>query len=148
MDIDRSTVLVGILLATGVALVALPIAVPADVPDNRVEFYVEANWSDYSGQTNLVYATLNESARGVFDEARRATPETINRSIATAPESVTPPPDSIELYNVQYEGAFYLLQGRHLTSEADFLTQQAPRFGSMAVGFLLVVGAAYWRFEV
>ncbi|WP_136689136.1 hypothetical protein [Halorhabdus amylolytica] len=147
MDINRSTALSGILLIVGSALMVAPIAAPADVPDNRVEFYVEGNWGDYSDQTNLAYTNFSDADRAVFDTARQATPETINRSVPTAPESLTPPPDSIEIYNVHYDGEFYLLQVRHLTYEAEFMTQRLPRLGTLAVGFLCLVGAAYLRFE-
>lgn len=148
MDVDRVSALSGALLVVGLVLMTLPIALPADVPDDRVEFYVESDWSDYADQTTVAYANLSEDGRAVFEAARQATPATINRSVATAPESLTPPPDSIEIYNVHDDGAFYLLQVRHLTYEADFLTQRLPRVGVLGVGFLCLVGAAYSRFEV
>jgi hypothetical protein len=147
MDFDRSSALIGILLLVGVILIAIPVLVPPDVPDNRVEFYVEADWMDQADQTNLAYANLSQAARETFDEARRATPETINRSASAAPESLTPPPDSIDLFNVRYEDEFYLLQVRYLTYETDFVTQQLPRLGLLAAGIVCLVGAAYWRFE-
>lgn len=147
MGVDRSSALVGLLLFAGVVLIALPILVPADVPDNRVEFYVEADWSDRADQMTFAYTNFSEAEREIFDEARQAIPETINRSASTAPESLTPPPDKIELFNVRYDGEVYLLQVRYLTYDADFVTQQLPRLGFLAGGVVCLVGAAYWRFE-
>lgn len=153
MDVDRSTALLGILLVAGSVLIALPVLVPPDVPDDRVEYYVEDDWSDYEGQPNLEYAQLNETERELFDEARRTNQRTrssttINWSVSDAPGSLTPPPDGIEEYNVRYEGSWYVLQVKHLTYEADFVTQHLPRLGSMALGVVCLVGAAYRRFAV
>jgi len=147
MGVDRSSALVGSLLVAGVVLIALPILVPADVPDNRVEFYVEADWSDRAEQTTFAYTNFSEAERDVFDEARQAIPETINRSASTAPTSLTPSPDKIELFNVRYDDEVYLLQVRYLTYNADFVTQQLPRLGLLGGGVVCLVGAIYWRFE-
>lgn len=147
MDVERDTALTGALLLLGLALVAVPILVPPDVPDDRVEFYVESDWMDNPDQTNLAYSNFTESERAVFDNARRATPETFNRSAGEAPESLTPQPNSIHIYNVRYDDEFYLLQVRHLTHEADFVTQHLPRLASMALGIVVVLGAAFRQFE-
>ena len=147
IDVDRAAVLSGSLLVVGLVLMALPIAVPADVPADRVEFYVESDWGDYADQTNLAYANASEDEQAIFDAAREATPATINRTVSAAPESLTPPPDSIELYNVRDDGEIYLLQVRYLTDEADLLTQRLPRVGLLGLGFVCLVGAAYYRFE-
>lgn len=147
MDVGRSTALTGILLLLGLALIAIPVFAPPDVPDDRVEFYVEQDWMDNPEQTNLEYSNLGEDARAVFDQARRATPGTLNRSAANAPESLTPPPESITIFNVRYDGEFHLLQVRHLTYEADFVTQHLPRLGGLVAGLLFVLGTAYRLFE-
>ena len=64
MDRKRVTALNGIvLLLLGLALIAIPVLAQPDVPDNRVEFYVEGDGSDYQDQTNLVYSDLNENER-------------------------------------------------------------------------------------
>ena len=146
MTRDRSAGVIG-LLVVGFVLIALPVLLPPDVPDNRVEFYVEDDWMDNTDQTNLAFENLTEAERQVFEQARRATPDTINRSASAAPPSLTPPPDSIDIYNVRHEGEFYLLQVRYLVYESTFLTQDLPRLGSMALGLLSLVGAGYLRFE-
>ncbi|WP_135662135.1 hypothetical protein [Halorhabdus rudnickae] len=147
MSVNRSSALVGFLLIAGIGLIALPILVPADVPDNRVEFYVEADWSDRAEQPTFAYTNFSEGERDIFDQARQTTPGTINRSISSAPDSLTPPPDSIEIFNVRYEGEIYLFQVRYLTYDADFMTQQLPRLGFLAGGIACLVAVAYWRFE-
>ncbi|QSG10873.1 hypothetical protein HSBGL_0436 [Halapricum desulfuricans] len=150
---DRSTAVLVVLALVGFALIAAPVASPPDVPEDRIEYYVEDGWMDNEDQVNLAYANLTEAERAVFDEARQTNENTssgttVNASAGDTPESLTPPPDSIRLYNVRYDGEWYLLQVRHLTYEVDFVTQQLPRVGSMAVGVVCLVGAAYRRFAV
>ncbi|MCU4717154.1 hypothetical protein [Halapricum hydrolyticum] len=153
MDFNGDTALIGILLVVGVVLIALPVLVPPDVPNDRVEYYVEGDWMDNEDQPNLVYANLTEAEREVFEEARRTNENTssgtpVNFSVDEAPESLTPSPDGISIYNVRYENEWYLLQVRHRTYEADFATQHLPRLGAMALGAVCLVGAAYRRFAV
>jgi len=153
MDFDRDAALIGILLVTGAALIAFPVLAPPDIPDDRIEYYVEGDWMDNEDQSNLAYANLSEAEREVFEEARRTNENTssgtpVNVSLDDAPESLTPSPEAISLYNVRYEGEWYLLQVKHLTYEADFVTQHLPRLGSMALGAVCLVGAAYRRFAV
>jgi len=153
MDVSREAALIGVLLVAGAVLIALPILVPPDIPDDRVEYYVEDDWMDNEDQSNLVYANLTEAERAVFEEARRTNERTergttVNFSVRDTPESLTPPPESISIYNVRYEGEWYLLQVKHLTYEADFVTQHLPRLGSMALGTVCLLGAAYRRFAV
>ena len=131
------------LLAVGVALVAVPVLAPPDVPNDRVEYYVEGNWGNYSDQEFVVYDNMSSSAQSVFDTARTERPETVNVSVPESPPSITPEPDTIDIYNVRYESEVYLLQVRHLTYEADFLTQQLPRLGSLSLGIVVAVFAAY-----
>jgi len=151
MDVSREAALIGVLLVAGAALIALPILVAPDIPDDRVEYYVEDDWMHNEDQPNLVYENLTEAERAVFEEARRTNENTssgttVNFSVGDTPESLTPPPDSIRIYNVRYEGEWYLLQVKHLTYEADFVTQHLPRLGSMALGTVCLLGAAYRRF--
>ncbi|MFB6189154.1 MAG: hypothetical protein ABEI57_04660 [Halapricum sp.] len=146
MSIDRSAAITLSLLVVGLALIALPILYPPAVPDDRVEYYVEGNWTDYPDQTNLVYANLTAAERGVFDAARRASPDTLNRSVSAAPDSLTPRPEGISIYNVRVDGEYSLLQVKHLTYEADPVTQQLPRLGVMGLGSTLLGLAGYWRF--
>lgn len=131
------------LLTVGVALVAAPVLAPPDVPNDRVEYYVEGNWGNYSDQTFVVYDNMSSSAQSIFDTARAERPETVNLSVGESPPSITPDPDTIDLYNVRYDSEVYLLQVRHLTYEAEFLTQQLPRLGSLSLGILMAVFAAY-----
>lgn len=136
------------LVAIGLALLAGPVLAPPEVPDDRVEFYVEADWGNYSDQEAIEYNDMTAAERSVFDTARSNRPETINLTPDEAPPSLDPGPDSIAVYNVRYDSEWYLLQARHLTYEADFLTQLLPRFGAIALGIALLVGAAYRRYAV
>jgi len=151
MDVGREATLIGVLLVAGAVLITLPILVPPDIPDDRVEYYVEDDWTDNKDQSNLAYANLTEAERKAFEEARRTNENTssgttVNVSVADAPESLTPPRDSIRIYNVRYEGEWYLLQVKHRTYEANFVAHHLPRLGSMALGTVCLLGAAYRRF--
>lgn len=136
------------LVVIGIALLAGPVFAPPDVPDDRVEFYVEGDWGDYSDQETLAYGDLTAAEQSAFDTARSARPETVNLTPTDAPSSLDPGPDSIALYNVREGSEWYLLQVRHLTYEADFFTQLLPRLGAVALGVGLLVGAAYRRYAV
>lgn len=140
---DKPSIPVLALVAVGVALVATPVLAPPDVPNDRVEYYVEGDWGNYSDQEFVVYDNMSSPVQSVFDTARTERPESVNRSVEESPPSMTPGPGSIELYNVRYGSEVYLLQVRHLTYEADLLTQQLPRLGSLGLGIVVVVCAAY-----
>ena len=136
------------LLVIGIALLAGPVLAPPDVPDDRVEFYVEGDWGNYTDQEVLEYSNLTAAERSVFDTARSNRPETVNLTLGEAPPSLDPGPDSIALYNVRHDSEWYLFQVRHLTYEVDFLTQLLPRLGAVSLGVVLLVGAAYRRYAV
>jgi len=139
MALPRSTALTVALVLVGLAMVAVPIAVPPDVPEDRVEYYVEADWSDYQDHPNRAYANLSTDARAVFDAARTNESGHVNVSSGEAPSEIAPPRGGIEIWDIRYEGSYYLLQGRHLTYEADFGTQLLPRAAAVACGAVLAL---------
>lgn len=141
---ERATALNAALLVGALALLTVPLAVGPNVPPDRVEFYVEADWADYDGQENLDYASLSPEERAVFDEARAARPDTVNYSVENAPAGLTPRPNGIDVYNVRYEGSVWLLQTKHLTNSADFVTQVLPRL-VLGTGAILVGLVAGYR---
>jgi len=143
MTLPRSTALTVALVLVGVAMVAVPVAVSPDVPDDRVEYYVEADWSDYQDHPNRVYANLSTDARAVFDAARTNESGLVNVSYGDVPPEIIPPRGGIEVWDVRYEGSYYLLQGRHLTYEADFGTQVLPRAAAVACGAVLALAGAF-----
>lgn len=146
MDDKQSTALTVSLLVAGLVLFAVPVVAPAEVPENRVQFAVEGDWGDLQDQENLEYTNLTDAEQEIFDTARQQSSGYVNRTPGTAPPSLTPDPDSIDIYNVRYEGEYYLLEVRHLSREVDFLTQQLPRLGSLGAGISFVVFAAYRRY--
>ncbi|MFC7132981.1 MULTISPECIES: hypothetical protein [Salinibaculum] len=140
---ERTTALNAALLLGGVVLLVVPLAVGPNVPPDRVEFYVEGDWSDQQGQQNLAYADLSPAEQATFDRAlEQSSP--VNYTVAEAPEGLTPPANRIDVYNVRYEESWYLLQVKHLTNSADFLTQVFPRL-VLGMGGILVGLAAGFR---
>ena len=140
---ERATALNAALLLGGVLLLVVPLTIGPNVPPDRVEFYVESDWSDYDGQRNLGYESLSAAEQSVFDRAlEQSVP--VNYSVAEAPDSLTPRPNGIDIYNVRYGGSWYLLQVKHLTYGADFLTQVFPRL-VLGMGGILVGLAAGFR---
>lgn len=146
MDHRQSTALTAALLIAGVVLFAVPVVAPAEAPDDRVEYYVEGDWGDLQGQQNLAYENVSAAQQAVFDRARQQRPDTVNLSVSESPPELTPPADGIDIYNVRYDGEYYLMQVKHLAYDVDFVTQQLPRLGAIAIGALLIVAAAYRRF--
>jgi hypothetical protein len=144
--VDRSELLTLSLVVVGLGLIALPVLAPPDVPDDRVEFYVESDWMNNADQQTLRYTNFSDAERDVFDAARRATPQTLNKSVDSAPERLTPEANGIAIYNVEHDGEFYLLQVKHITHEVDFLTQQLPRLAALALGAIALCAAGYRRF--
>lgn len=143
MTRNRPVPLTVVLLVIGLALVVGPVLAPPDVPEDRVEYYVEADWRNDPDQETLDYDNMTSDERSVFDTARTGRPEAVNLSVEESPLSLTPEPRSIDIYNVRYESEWYLLQVRYLTYQADVLTQLVPRLGALAAGILLCVFAAY-----
>lgn len=127
----------------GVALFAAPLAVPAEAPPDRVEYYVEADWGNYQDQQRLVYANLSGPEKRAFDAARTNESARYNASLRDAPARLTPARNGIDIYNVEYEGEYYLLQVKHFTYEVDLVSQVLPRLGALAAGILLALAAAY-----
>jgi len=142
----QSTALNAALLVGACLLITVPLAVGPDVRPDRVEFYVEGDWSDIDGQQTLRYEGLSSTAQTAFDDAREITPKTVNYTVADAPNRLTPPPNGIDIYNVRYQGSFYLLQVKHRTYSADFLTQVLPRIVLGMGGILLGLVAGYREF--
>jgi hypothetical protein len=142
----QSTALNAALLGGACLLITVPLAVGPDVRPDRVEFYVEGDWSDIDGQQNIRYEALSSTGQTAFDDARSSTPETVDDTVADAPNRLTPPPNGIDVYNVRYQGSFYLLQVKYLTDSADFLTQVLPRVVLGVGGILLGLVAGYREF--
>jgi hypothetical protein len=140
---SRSTALTAALLFVGLSLVVVPLLVPPDVPDDRVAYAVEADWSDYQNHPNRAYGNLSADARAVFDAARTNGSGRVNVSYGDAPEAIRPPREGIDVWDVRYEGSYYLLEGRHLTYEADFGTQILPRAAAVACGAVLALVGAF-----
>lgn len=143
---DNTSALNAALLVGAVLLLTVPLAIGPDVPPDQVEFYVEGDWSDIDGQENLGYASLSSAEQAAFDEARAASPDTLNYTVENAPDDLTPRRNGIDVYNVRYDGSWYLLQVKHRTYSADFLTQVLPRIVLGMVGIFVGLAAGYREF--
>jgi hypothetical protein len=126
MDIERSTALNLALLLGGLLFLTAPLAAQPDVRPDRIELYVEGDWADRSAQPNLVYENLSTDEQTVFDTVRTSG-EPVNYTADEAPDRLEPGDTTIELYNVQYEGSWYLLQSKRFTYSPDLVTQVLPR---------------------
>ena len=144
--VDRARLLTLSLVVVGFGLITLPMLAAPEVPDDRVEFYVEGDWMNNPDQQTLAYANFSGAERAVFEAALQASPDDLNRSVSEAPERLTPDPDGIAIYNVERDGQFYLLQVKHLSFEVDFATQQLPRLATLALGAMVLGVAGYRRF--
>lgn len=140
---ERTTALNAALLLGGVLLLIVPLAIGPNVPSDRVEVYVEGDWSDQQGQRNIGYADLPPAEQSAFDRAlEQSTP--VNYTVEEAPDSLTPRPNGIDVYNVRYDGSWYLMQVKYRTYSADFVTQVFPRI-VLGMGGILVGLAAGFR---
>jgi len=140
---SRSTALTAALLLVGLSMAVTPLLVPPDVPNDRVEYAVEAEWGDYQNHPNRAYGNLSTDARALFDTARTHEGGRVNVSYGDAPAAVRPPREGIEVWDVRYEGSYYALEGRHLTHEADLGTQVLPRAAAVACGAVLALAGVF-----
>jgi hypothetical protein len=140
--VQQSPTLNAALLVGAVLLLTVPLAIGPDVPPDRIEFYAEDDWSDYDGQENLGYADLTTDEQRAFENALAARPGTLNYTLKNAPDDLTPRRNGMDVYNVRYNGSWYLLQVKYVTYSADFLTQVFPRIvlGLGGIGLGLVAG--------
>jgi hypothetical protein len=75
-----------------------------------------------------------------------ARPGTVNDSVENAPAGLWPQPNGVDMYNVEYDGSFWLLQAKHLTNSADFVPQVLPRLLLGMSGLVVGLVASYREF--
>ena len=138
----RSSVLTALLVLAGVSLVAVPIVAPAQNPPDRIEHYVEPTDGDVSSWETLRYDALSERGRATFDAAR--TSETGYYNVTTDALDTVPPfaGGTVAVYDVQYEGRWYLLQVKHFRTEVPPV-DHLVRLGALAGGVLLAMTGGY-----
>lgn len=146
MHVDRSTALNGLALLAGLLLVSVTLLSPPEAPTDRVEFYVEPAGGGEPAWETLRYGDLSADARDAFDTARTDSNGYYNATLGDSPDGITPPPDGISVWNVEYEDELYLLQAKHYAYEVDLVGDVLPRVVVAAVGLLLAITGAYREF--
>lgn len=132
---------IGLLAAVG------PLAVPPEVPDDRVQYRIIEEFElDGENQPEFAYGEFSDAERQVFDAALAAGDGSHNVSPAAAPERFTPPPGSVDTYDVRHEGSWRILQAIYVTNTPDPATQVLPRLAVLAAGVGLAALGRYREF--
>lgn len=135
------------LVVIGLGLAVVPLAVPPEVPDDGVQYrIIEELELDGENPPEFAYAEFSERERTVFDAALAAGDGSHDVSPATSPERFTPPPGSIDTYDVRHDGSWRILQAIHVTHTPDLTTQVIPRLAVLAVGVVLAALGGYREF--
>ena len=139
---DRPSVLTALLVLVGVALVAVPVVAPAEEPPDRIEYYTETTDHQVSGWETLHYENFSERERRAFDATLANESGYYN---PTADELGTVPPfvsDTVAVYDVRYEGRWYLLQAKYFDTEVP-AEDHLVRLGALVGGVLLATAGGY-----
>jgi len=141
---DSAALATALLFVAGLALVAGPIAAPADAPPDRVEYRVDELSGPVDSWETLDYEHVAERVRARFDAARASADGTHVVTVA-AGESLPPladPERPVVAYDLQYDGAWYLLEVSRFdpgVPEEAHLT----RLGALCAGLLSLVAGGY-----
>lgn len=132
------------LVVIGLGFVVTPLAVPPDVPDDRVQYRIVEEF-ELNGENppEFAYREFSDTERQVFDAALAAGDGSHNVSPAAAPDRFTPPPGSVNTYDVRHEGFWRILQSIYVTNTPDLVTQVLPRLAVLAAGIGLAALGSY-----
>ena len=131
-----------LLVLLGVALVAALLAAPAEEPPDRIEYAVEPTDGEIQHWETLRYEGLSARGQTMFDAARSS--ETGYHTVTTDELDAVPPlaDGSVAVYDVQYDGQWYLLQVKYFRTEVPG-EEHAFRLGSLALGTVLAMAGGY-----